>query len=76
MTIRSSARSSRLCSRLCSFLPRDPGRLLRHHTALAKGLPACASACSALVYFTASDGIRNHVLLLRRAVSVLLGNLS
>lgn len=40
------------------------------------GLPACATACSALVYFLASDGIRNHLLLLRRAVQVLLGQLA
>ncbi|WUR12929.1 hypothetical protein E7V67_025100 [[Empedobacter] haloabium] len=40
------------------------------------GLPACASACSALVYFLASDGIRNHVLLLRRAWLLLLGHLA
>jgi hypothetical protein len=39
-------------------------------------LPACASACSALVYFLASEGIRNHLLLLRRALQVLLGHLA
>lgn len=39
-------------------------------------LPACASACSALLYFLASDGIRNHLLLLRRAVWMLLEHLS
>ncbi|WP_259772373.1 hypothetical protein [Pseudoduganella armeniaca] len=39
-------------------------------------LPACASACSALVYFLASEGIRNHLLLLRRAVQALLGHLA
>lgn len=39
-------------------------------------LPACASAGSALVYFLASEGIRNHLLLLRRAWQVLLGSVA
>jgi hypothetical protein len=37
-------------------------------TALVAKVPAAVSACSAAVYFACSEGIRNHVVMLWRAV--------
>ena len=41
-------------------------------TTLVTRLPVCLTACSALAYFLASDGIRNHLLLLLQALATLL----
>ncbi len=40
-------------------------------TALVTKVPACLAACSTLVYFAASEGIRNHLLLLRQALAAI-----
>lgn len=44
-------------------------------TAWVTKVPACLAAASAAVYFAASDGIRNHLLLLRQALAAIADHL-
>lgn len=39
--------------------------------ALVSKVPAGVSACSAMVYFTCSEGIRNHLAMLWRAMQTI-----
>lgn len=34
-------------------------------------LPTCLAALSTLIYFLSSEGIRNHLLLLKKAIGIL-----
>ncbi|WP_317205891.1 hypothetical protein [Janthinobacterium sp.] len=34
-------------------------------------LPTCLAGLSALIYFLSSEGIRNHLLLLKKAIGIL-----
>jgi hypothetical protein len=43
----------------------------RMHAALVSKVPACLSACSMAVYFSCSEGIRNHLAMLRHAVQAI-----
>lgn len=44
-------------------------------TALVTKVPACLSACSTVVYFSCSEGIRNHLAMLWRAAQAVAGHL-
>lgn len=39
--------------------------------ALLARLPTCLAALSAFIYFLSSEGIRNHLLLLKKAIGIL-----
>jgi hypothetical protein len=41
------------------------------HGALVSKVPACLSACSMAVYFSCSEGIRNHLATLWQAVQAI-----